>query len=90
MKQTILQISVSVCCLLTTLFSYSQNVVINYQTWNPSSSSCDIFNTAAIGMAVGINFGCKIICHLWFQPTFRYQHLFLSSTLVFQLSICSG
>lgn len=32
--------------LLTTAISFSQNVTINYQTWNPTSPPCDVFNAA--------------------------------------------
>jgi hypothetical protein len=31
---------------LFSLIAFSQNVTINYQTWNPSSPPCDVFNTA--------------------------------------------
>jgi len=32
--------------LLATGIAFSQNVTINYQTWNPPSPPCDVFNTA--------------------------------------------
>lgn len=46
MRQSILQTLLFTCSLLISLFSISQNVTINYQTWNLSNPPCDIFNTA--------------------------------------------
>lgn len=49
--------------LLTAGIAFSQNVTINYQTWNPPSPPCDVFN-AATNVPATINGTNSTISHV--------------------------
>ena len=46
MKNKLLKTFMIGATQLATVIAFSQNVTINYQTWNPPSPPCDVFNTA--------------------------------------------
>lgn len=72
MKNIILKaIAISICIFYTAI-TFSQNVTIDYQAWNPPSPPCDIFNSAT-NVPASINGATSTIEHQTLIGDARYN-----------------